>query len=274
MTPKRPFGLDSAWPLIGVVHLAALPGSPNWSGDLGAVRSAALRDAEAYRKGGIDALIVENYGDLPFTGGRVPAATVAAMAVMVEAVAREFGSSVGVNVLRNDGVSALAVAAATGARFVRINVLVGAMVADQGLIEGDAWNVLSARRNLAPDCRIWADVMVKHAVPVGAPRLEDLADDTWHRGMANALILSGAATGSAAAPEDFRRVRVKLAEAPLVVGSGLTLMQLPEMMSVADGAIVATSLKTDGRTDPEKVRRLVVERNRLLSAAPSAGGSA
>lgn len=263
MSLRESLGIEGAWPLIGVVHLAALPGSPRWGGDLASVRDQALRAAEAYH--GLDALIVENYGDVPFTGDRVPAATVAAMAVLVEAVQGAFGRSVGVNVLRNDGVSALSLAAATGARFVRLNVLVGAMVTDQGILEGDAWSVQRARRELAPDCRIWADVMVKHAVPVGQPRLEDLADDTFHRGMADALILSGRATGAPADPEDFRSVGRMLPDAPLIVGSGLTLESLEETMRVAHGAIVATSLKSDGRVDPAKVRRLVETRDQFLA---------
>lgn len=265
MNLRESLGIEGVWPLIGVVHLDPLPGSPRWGGKLAAVRDQALRAAEAYRKGGLDALIVENYGDVPFTGGRVPAATVAAMAVLIEAVQQEFGPSVGVNVLRNDGVSALSLAAATGARFVRINVLVGAMVTDQGLIEGDAWTVQRARRELAPECRIWADVMVKHAVPVGQPRIEDLADDTFHRGMADALVLSGRATGAPADPEGFRAVGRKLPSAPLIVGSGLTLESLAETMQVAHGAIVATSLKTDGQVDPDKVRRLVERRDQALA---------
>lgn len=263
MSLSRALGLEGAWPLVGVVHLDPLPGSPRWGGSLAPVREAALRAAEAY--GGLDGLIVENYGDIPFTGGPVPSATVAAMAVLVEAVRQEFGPALGVNVLRNDAVAALAVAAATGARFVRVNVLVGAMVTDQGLVEGDAWTVQRARRELAPDCRVWADVMVKHAVPVGAPSLAELADDTHHRGMADALILSGRATGAASDPEDFRTVRRKVPDAPLIVGSGLTLDSLEETMRVADGAIVATSLKTDGRVDPRKVRHLVERRDQSLA---------
>lgn len=260
----RPLGIDSPWPLIGVVHLGALPGSPNWAGNLSAVREQAVRDAAAYRQGGIDALIVENYGDVPFTGARVPASTVAAMTVMIQAVVAEFGPTVGVNVLRNDGVSALSIAAATQAVFVRINVLVGAMVADQGVLEGDAWNVLRARKELVPDCRIFADVMVKHAVPLGNQHLVDVADDTRHRGMADALVLSGVATGAPVNPEDFRAVRGKLRDAPLVVGSGLDEASIHRLMQVADGAIVASSLKSHGRVDAERVRRLVALRDRLL----------
>jgi hypothetical protein len=138
------------------------------------------------------------------------------------------------------------------------------MVADQGILQGEAWEVLQARRSLAPDCRIWADVMVKHAVPVGSPRLEDLAQDTWHRGSADALILSGTATGAATDPAGFRTVRGVLNEAPLLVGSGLTAAQLPDVMKVADGAIVASSLKVGDRVDAGKVRELVSRRDQVL----------
>lgn len=265
MTELRAPILDSAWPLVGVIHLRPLPGSPNWGGDLTAVREQARRDAAAYRSGGIDALIIENYGDVPFTRGAVPSATIAAMAVLIEAVKAEFGPQIGINVLRNDGLSALALAAATDARFIRVNVLVGAMVTDQGLIEGDAWNVQLARRHLAPQTRIWADVMVKHATPVGSPSLADLADDTMHRGGAATLILSGVGTGAPTNPADFLTVRQRVPSAPLIVGSGLTLETLPRLMAVADGAIVATSLKTEGQVDPAKVRALVDARQAHLA---------
>lgn len=261
MIEPRARVLDAAWPLIGVIHLPPLPGSPQWGGDLAAVRDSAVRDAHAYRAGGIDALIIENYGDVPFKRDAVPPATVAAMAVMIEAVKAEFGATIGINVLRNDGLAALALAAATNARFVRINVLIGAMVTDQGLIEGDAWNVQNAKRNLAPQAEIWADVMVKHATPLGTPRLADLAVDTLHRGGAAALILSGVGTGAPTDPADFETVRNRLPAAPLIVGSGLTLDSLPSLMAVAQGAIVATSLKTDGMVDPAKVQALVAARN-------------
>src|SRR5262249_28104448 len=147
--------------VIGMVHLLALPGSPRWAGSMGAVIDAALGDARAMAEGGVDALLVENFGDVPFAAGRVDAGTVAAMAVVVAEIARDVALPVGVNVLRSDALSALAIAAAVGARFVRVNVHVGAVVADQGLLASSAHDSLRYRRLLGLDIQILADVQVK-----------------------------------------------------------------------------------------------------------------
>src|SRR5438552_13240457 len=117
-----------ARPLIGMVHLLPLPGSPRWNGSMAEVIDAALADARALADGGIDALIVENWGDAPFPPGRVEAAPVAALGVVAREIRRAHPASVlGINVLRNDGRSALAVAAAAGADFIRVNVHAGAV---------------------------------------------------------------------------------------------------------------------------------------------------
>jgi len=125
--------------LVGVVHLLPLPGAPRASAGLRAVETRALRDARALYEGGVDGVIVENLGDAPFTAGRVDAWTVAAMtrlALGVRALAPE--RMLGINVLRNDALSALAVAEASSADFIRVNVHTGAMVTDQGVITGQA----------------------------------------------------------------------------------------------------------------------------------------
>ncbi|MGH7396925.1 MAG: BtpA/SgcQ family protein, partial [Candidatus Rokuibacteriota bacterium] len=152
--------------VIGMVHLRALPGSPRWDGDMAALVRAALDDARALAEGGADALLVENHGDVPFTARRVDAATVAGMAVAVGEIRRALPLPVGVNVLKNDVRSALAVAAATGARFVRVNVHVGAVAADQGIIESDAHDTLRYRRLLGVAVGILADVQAKHGMPL------------------------------------------------------------------------------------------------------------
>ncbi|HKR64993.1 MAG TPA: BtpA/SgcQ family protein, partial [Thermoanaerobaculia bacterium] len=124
--------------VFGMVHLRALPGAPLFT-SLDEVIDAALVDARAIVDGGCDGLVIENFGDKPFTRGRVEAETVAAMTRIVAEIAREVKLPLGVNVLRNDAQSALAIAAATGAAFIRVNVHTGAMVTDQGIIEGDAY---------------------------------------------------------------------------------------------------------------------------------------
>src|SRR5436305_9160046 len=118
-------------PLFGMVHLAPLPGAPLFGGSLDAVIDAALADARALRDGGADGLVFENFGDRPFFKDRVEARTVAAMTRVIIDVTQEVGIPFGVNVLRNDAASALAIAAATGAAFIRVNVHTGAMLTDQ-----------------------------------------------------------------------------------------------------------------------------------------------
>jgi membrane complex biogenesis BtpA family protein len=248
--------------LIGMVHLAPLPGSPRWESSMEHAIGLAVADARALSEGGMDALLVENYGDAPFTAGRVEPATIAAMAVIVAALrAAVPGVPLGVNVLKNDPRAALAVACATGARFIRVNVHAGAVVADQGIVQSDAYHTLRDRRLLAADVRLFADVQGKHAVPLAPVELEQEARDLVHRGLADALVVSGRATGDATPLADVKRVRSAVPSTPLLVGSGVTADTVAELLSVADAAIVGTFVKREGHVgnpvDPERVRRLV-----------------
>jgi membrane complex biogenesis BtpA family protein len=247
--------------VIGMVHLRALPGSPRWDGDMMGVLRAALEDARALAEGGADAIMVENHGDVPFTAGRVDAASVAGMAVAVAEIRRQVRLPIGVNVLKNDVRSALAIAASAGARFVRVNVHVGAVVADQGLIQSDAHDSLRYRRLLGANVTILADVQAKHGMPLAPVPIEQEARDCFARGLADALVVSGVATGEPTPMSDLKRVRGAVPEAPLLVGSGVSPETVDDLLSVADGVIVGTSIKRDGRlanpVDAERVRRLV-----------------
>jgi membrane complex biogenesis BtpA family protein len=248
--------------LIGMVHLPPLPGSPRWDGSMERAIAVALADARALIDNGMDALIVENYGDAPFTRGRVAASTVAAMAVIAHEIRRALPDApLGVNVLKSDARSALAVATAIGARFIRINVLAGAVVADQGIVQTDAHDLLRDRRLLGVDVAIFADVQGKHAVPLAPVELEQQARDLVERALADGLVVSGRATGDATPIEDVKRVRSAVPDVPILVGSGVTPESAPELLSLADALIVGTALKRDGDVsapvDPARVRRLV-----------------
>jgi uncharacterized protein len=263
MTLASVLGLPPGTPraVIGMVHLRALPGSPRWDGDMPALVRAALDDARNLAEGGADALLVENHGDVPFTARRVDVATVAGMAVTIAEIRRALPLPVGVNVLKNDVRSALAVAATTGARFVRVNVHVGAVAGDQGIIESDAHDTLRYRRLLGLEIGILADVQAKHGLPLVPMPLEQEARDCYARGLADALVVSGVATGEPTPMADLKRVRGAVPEAPLLVGSGASPETVAELLSVADAVIVGTSIKRDGRlanpVDVERVRRLV-----------------
>jgi uncharacterized protein len=251
-----------ARPVIGMIHLPPLPGAPRFNPSA-ALRDFVLRDAESLAAGGVDALMLENFGDVPFYPGRVPAHTVAAMTALAADVRRHVPQlPLGINVLRNDGVSALAVAAAVGAQFIRVNVLCGARLADQGIIQGIAHDLLRERAMLgATNIRIFADVDVKHSVPLGPVSIESEVEDTLVRGLADALIVSGTGTGKATDPAHVERVKRVSGPAPVYIGSGADGRTVTQYLPHADGFIVGSAFKRDGKInnpiDRDRVARFV-----------------
>ena len=252
------FGLGKV--LIGVVHLLPLPGSPRWNGNLKAVLNRAKMEAGILQDGGAHGVIVENFGDAPFKTGRVEPETVAAMTLAVEHVRGSISIPVGINMLRNDAISALAVAVATGAEFIRVNVHYGVMATDEGLVEGEAYETTRRRRSLNADVQILADVLVKHAAPVGQSDIGLVAQETTRRALADGLIVSGQATGQPTNGFDVSVVRRSVPDGFVLAGSGINDSNVSRIMEHADGAIVGTSIKREGivanPVDPERVRRL------------------
>lgn len=244
-----------------MVHLLPLPGSPGFGGSIDEVLETAAEDARVLVQAGFRSLMIENFGDVPFFAGEVPAETVAAMALAVSRVS-ESGATVGVNVLRNDAMAALGIAAATGARFVRVNVLTGIMYTDQGPIVGKAAEIARARAALAPGVEVWADVMVKHAVAPPGTDIGQVALDTVERAGADALIVSGSGTGAELDLAEAEAVRDNVPDGTrLVAGSGVTIDNLDRILRVVDSVIVGSSLKVDGdpnqRPDPLRAAALV-----------------
>jgi membrane complex biogenesis BtpA family protein len=237
-----------------MVHVHALPGAPLFGGSIEAVVDAARTDARALVAGGCDGIVFENFGDRPF--GKVAGnETIAALTRVIADVARDMRCLFGVNVLRNDPIGALAIAAATAAAFIRVNVHTGAMLTDQGIIEGDAAATLRYRAAVAPDVLIFADHLVKHAIPLGDVDEVQAARDLRERGLADAVIVSGKETGAVVDGERLATVR-KAIDAPLLIGSGVTAENAAGFRD-ADGAIVGTSLKVEGVVDRARVERLV-----------------
>jgi len=260
-------------PVVGMVHLPALPGAPNFGGDRAAVRERARADAEALADGGSAAVLVENFGDVPFHPEQVPAHTVAEMTAAAGAVADAVDLPHGVNVLRNDARAALSVAAASGGGFVRVNVHTGVRAADQGLLEGRAHETLRLRDRLGADVAVLADVAVKHSEPVGgdgAPAVRKRAREAVDRGLADGLVASGPATGEPTADDQLRAVLDGRDDAtrsvPVFVGSGVTPDNAGALLGVADGLVVGTALKGGGEpTNP-------VDRERVAALVAAAGG--
>lgn len=255
-------------PIIGVVHLLPLPTSPRWGGSLKAVIDRAEQEATALASGGVDGIIVENFFDAPFCKNQVDPAVVSAMTVVVNRLMNLVTLPIGLNVLRNDALSAMAIASCIQAQFIRVNVLTGVMATDQGLIEGQAHELLRYRRELGSDVKIFADVLVKHARPLGSPNLTTAVQETIERGLADAVILSGWATGSPPSLEDLE-LATAAAGTPVFIGSGASWENISTLMQAADGVIVSSSLKRHGKIeqpiDPIRVSQFVEATRRSLS---------
>jgi membrane complex biogenesis BtpA family protein len=254
--------------LIGVIHLLPLPGSPRFGGGVQAILDGAVADAVAYEKGGASAVIIENFGDTPFTAGSVAPETIASMAHAGAAIRAAIRLPIGYNVLRNDARAALGLAAACDGCFIRVNVHTGAMLTDQGIIQGRAYETVRTRAHLCRQTQILADVHVKHAVPLGSESLQDAARDAWERGQADALIVSGGGTGLPALTSDVEAVRKICPKAPLLIGSGFNVENARDFLPWITGAIVGSSLKKNGRlnnpVDSARVKTLV----RAMRARP------
>ncbi len=234
--------------LIGMVHLPALPGSASASMAIDDISQRAVHDAKLLQKAGFDAVIVENFGDAPFAATNAPKETIAAMSIIVRDVVRALKVPVGVNLLRNDAFGALAIAAATSAAFIRVNVLSGVYATDQGVITGNAAELLARRRLVAPHVRIAADVHVKHAAPLSQPDIALAAEETAYRAGADALIVSGTGTGVPTDLSNAERVKHAVPNRPLWIGSGATAETIGDTLTIADGAIVGTCLKRANKT--------------------------
>lgn len=253
------FGVDK--PIIGMVHLWPLPGSPGYAGyGMDTIIERALEDAGTLVENGIDGLIVENMWDLPYyVGADTPPETMTCQAVAARKVVEAVDVPVGINVIHNGGEVELAIAVAAGADFIRVCLLTGGRLWDTGeLDQGCAADLLRKRKDLdAEHLKLLADVDKKHSIPFPGLDLETHVEWTEFY-LADALIASGRMTGDAPDLDYVRRVK-QLARRPVLLGSGTSADNIADFLEFADGAIVGTWIKVDGiaenPVDPERVRR-------------------
>ncbi len=243
-------------PVIGVIHLQALPGAPLYDGQLEKVYEQALNEAAIFNRH-VDGIIVENFNDHPFYPKQVPAETIAAMSIICREVVKQVNVPVGVNVLRNDAYAAMAIATAAMAHFIRVNVHSNAVVADQGIIQGRAFETLRLRSTLKSKVLVFADVGVKHAKALADRGLAIDTKDMTRRGMVDALVVSGTGTGAATSTTDLDLVQANT-HLPVLIGSGTRPDTLAEIKQ-ADGFIVGSYFKKDGKAMNEVEEGRVAE---------------
>ncbi|BAA30309.1 BtpA/SgcQ family protein [Pyrococcus horikoshii] len=231
-------------PLIGVVHLPPLPGSPGYKGELDEVIDRAISDAAKYQEAGFDAIILENYGDFPYSK-TVGKETVSAFSVVANEVKREIALPLGINVLRNDCIAAYSIAYSIKADFIRVNVLTGVAFTDQGIVEGCARELAELRTRLPSRIDVLADVHVKHATHFS--NFENALLDTIERGGADAVIVTGSRTGSEVDIQELITAK-RISPVPVLVGSGVNPRNIKLFWRYSDGFIVGTWVKEGGRT--------------------------
>lgn len=265
--PVRPVALLPDWnsyahTVIGMLHAPPLPGSPRYGGSMERIIQHVLADVDALAAEGVDGLMLENFGDVPFAQGSVDPITVASLTRLACAVVDRCALPLGINVLRNDARSALSIAVATGARFIRVNILSGARLTDQGVITGSAYELLRLRRALgADDVRILADVDVKHSAPLSRRPLSEETEELVQRAGADGVVVSGTGTGKPVNLTDLPEVAAVAGGRPVFVGSGVSIATLDRLLPFCQGLIVGSSLKSgvdiDSPVDPLRVRELM-----------------
>lgn len=256
-----------AKPIIGCIHLLALPGSPGFNGSMQEVVDQAVTEAEIYQRSGVHGIIMENFRDMPFYPDQLPAETIAAMSVIAAEVQKAISIPLGINALRNDAHSAMAIATAVDAGFIRVNVHTGATLTDQGIIQGKAHETLRLKKALNSNILIFADVNVKHAAPLANRKIEDEVRDTVERGLADTVIVSGAGTGLPANGEELALVK-SVSKVPVLIGSGSTLENIKQLLSMADGLIVGSYFKKGGKAvnfvEEDRVNRFMETYHKLF----------
>lgn len=251
---------DKRKPLIAVIHVGALPGTPRSRVCVDELTDAAVREAAVYRDGGVDALMIENMHDVPYLRGSVGPEVVAAMAVVGRAVKSETKLPVGVQILAGANVEAMAVAHAAGLDYVRVEAYAFAHVADEGIIESSAAELLRFRRKIGADgVRVWADVKKKHAAH--SITADVSLGETAHAVefmLGDAVIVTGSTTGEPPRAADVREAKSHC-RIPVLLGSGVTVENVSEFYSTADGFIVGSYFKESGLWS-NTVERARVER--------------
>ncbi|MHA1942096.1 MAG: BtpA/SgcQ family protein [Candidatus Hodarchaeales archaeon] len=241
---KNPLKIQEK-PLIGMVHLPDFNSFSSPDTSIDDAFHVSMADAFTLKKAGFDAILIENFHDVPFSKTSIPEEKLLLMSRIVGKIANSVPDiSIGVNILRNACVQALLVAITNNASFIRCNVWEGAYVTDQGIIESASETVLRKKNQMNSSVVVLADIGVKHASPLGSFNLEDSARNAIERGKADAIILSGKETGKLISKEKLFNF-VNTTNIKPIVGSGLNFENIEDIFSYISGAIIGSSLKID-----------------------------
>lgn len=245
-------------PVIGVIHVGALPGTPRNTQSISQLVTSATHEAKLYREGGVDGVMIENMHDVPYLRGEVGPEIVAAMTAIAREIRREVTLPMGIQILAGANLEAIAVAHAAGLEFIRAEAYAYAHIADEGLIESSAAKLLRYRRIIgATRVQIWTDVKKKHAAHAitADVSLGEMAETVEFMG-ADCLIVTGSVTGKPPTATDAKEAKAHC-RLPVILGSGISSQNIDEFYEQADGFIVGSAFKVDGlwsnTIDPARV---------------------
>lgn len=254
--------------IIGMVHVAALPGTPRNSENIAEIVSEALRDALLLAEGGVDAIMIENMHDRPYLNRISGPEIVSAMTAVAVELRRNIRLPLGIQILAGANKAALAVALAAGFDFIRAEGFVFGHLADEGWMDSDAGELLRFRKQIgAEHIKIFTDIKKKHsshAVSADVSIAETAKAAEFF--LSDGVIVTGAATGEKASVDEVKEVK-QAVKVPVIIGSGIDAGNIHEYLDFADAFIVGSSLKIDGNwenpVDPERVRNLMLKVNQL-----------
>lgn len=275
--------------VIGVIHLPRTPSiNVRCENCIDEAISRVLEEVKILSELGYSGALIENFGDTPFDKRVRDPLTIASLAVIIREAVKASSISIGVNILRNSGREAYAIAIASGAKFIRVNALIESIISDSGIVEPEAPRLKTIRLNY-PWVKVYADIMVKHSsslrytlslveaglgfstIPTAKGSIEDYIKELIYeyieRGKADALIVTGLRTGE---PPPIQLVKIidKYSSIPVLVGSGITAENVKEVLQVCDGVIVGSYIKSEGRAgnriDYERARELIERAKAVL----------
>lgn len=255
-------------PVVGVIHVGALPGTPANAASVSEIVEQAVREARVYNSGRVDGLIIENMHDVPYMRGRVGAEIVAAMAVIGRAVKEECALPVGVQILAGANIEAMAVAHAAGLDFIRAEAYAFAHIADEGWLEASAAELLRYRKSIGADSvEVWADIKKKHSSHAVTTDISLGATAEAVEFMrASAVVVTGNVTGEPPRLADVEEAKAH-SHLPVILGSGVDDRNIADFYEAADGFIIGSYFKREGHwantVDAERVERLMAVVNRL-----------
>lgn len=249
-------------PIIGMVHLRPLPGSPRFDGNLKEIYAQAEWEATTLAKAGVDGLIVENLGDEPYQIGEPTPVQFALMSAITRQVCQIVDIPVGVNVQFNAWQAELAIAHSCGADFIRVEVFVDTVVSAQGIVHPCSAQLTRYRADLNARVALFTDIQTKYTTNIVAQTLTQSAIDARNAG-ADALIVTGAATGAATPLDAVSEVKSAV-NLPVLVGSGTNIQNVGQVLAIADGAIVGSALK-EGKNAENRIS--AIETQAFMTAA-------